>query len=298
MGSPIKDVAADYPHPENALVVEKLNAVADLLEQQSAGFFRIRAYRAAAQQVASLKTPVSDLLKHGGRRALVDLPDIGTSIAASIEEIVETGHLGLVDRLRGESDPVRLFQTVPMIGPQLAQEIHSALDLETLEALEVAAYDGRLESVSGIGPRRLRSIRHSLGEMLSRRWPKRDPGNGAEPDIVTLLEIDRAYRQRAAEGDLPRIAPRRFNPAGEFWLPVMHVERGGFHFTVLFSNTARAHRFGRTDDWVVIFYQHDGDPEGQCTVVTENRGPLAGYRVVRGRETASADYYRRNDRVS
>ena len=36
-------------------------------------------------------------------------------------------------------------------------------------------------------------------------------------------------------------------------------------------------------DWVVLFYD-GGDGEGQCTVVTETRGPLEGQRVVRGRE--------------
>jgi hypothetical protein len=54
----------------------------------------------------------------------------------------------------------------------------------------------------------------------------------------------------------------------------------------MFSNTATAHRLDRTADWVVVYYERDGD-EGQCTVVTETRGPLAGRRVVRGRESES-----------
>ncbi|MGZ3265337.1 MAG: hypothetical protein ACXWI4_06565, partial [Croceibacterium sp.] len=50
------------------------------------------------------------------------------------------------------------------------------------------------------------------------------------------------------------------------------------------SNTRQAHELGRVRDWVVIYFQTDGLPEGQCTVVTERRGELAGQRVVRGRE--------------
>ncbi len=54
--------------------------------------------------------------------------------------------------------------------------------------------------------------------------------------------------------------------------------------TLLFSNTARAHELGKTDDWVVVYY-YDGDHnEGQCTVVTETAGARKGSRVVRGRE--------------
>lgn len=53
----------------------------------------------------------------------------------------------------------------------------------------------------------------------------------------------------------------------------------------MYSNTAHAHDLGKTHDWVVLYHHKDFEPEGQCTVVTETRGPMAGHRVVRGRET-------------
>jgi len=77
------------------------------------------------------------------------------------------------------------------------------------------------------------------------------------------------------------------NPEKEAWLPILHTQRGDRHYTALFSNTARAHRLGQTRDWVVIF-QDDGGDERQATVVTETTGPLAGRRVVRGRERECA----------
>ncbi|NNK78120.1 MAG: DNA-binding protein, partial [Litoreibacter sp.] len=221
---------------------------------------------------------------------------IGTSIVAAIQEITETGHLTLIDRLLGTATPVEIFQSVPTIGPKLAQDIHSRLDLETLEGLEMAAYDGRLQTVPGIGPRRLRAIQHSLAEMLARRWPKRSLSPNSEPDVATLLEVDRLYRDRAAQGKLPMIAPKRFNPEGRRWLPILHIEKDHVDYTVLFSNTERAHRLKRTDDWVVIFYQQDGAPEGQCTVVTETHPPFVGRRMVRGREADCARYYRAMER--
>ena len=101
-----------------------------------------------------------------------------------------------------------------------------------------------------------------------------------------LLDVDREYRRKAEAGGLARIAPRKFNPTGAAWLPVLHTQREGRHYTALFSNTARAHELGRTKDWVVIYFEHDGH-EDQCTVVTEYSGPLAGKRVVRGREGES-----------
>jgi putative hydrolase len=112
-------------------------------------------------------------------------------------------------------------------------------------------------------------------------------GPPVEPSIVELLDVDREYRERGAAGTLARIAPRRFNPRRESWLPVLHTEREGRQYTALFSNTARAHELGATDDWVVI-YRDDHGGRGQWTVVTARRGPLVGRRVVRGRERECA----------
>jgi hypothetical protein len=68
------------------------------------------------------------------------------------------------------------------------------------------------------------------------------------PDVETLLAVDADYRDRAARGKLRRIAPRRFNPERRAWLPILHSECAGWHFIALFSNTARAHELGRTDE--------------------------------------------------
>jgi DNA polymerase (family X) len=108
-----------------------------------------------------------------------------------------------------------------------------------------------------------------------------------DPAVATLLEVDREYREKAAAGQLQKIAPRRFNPEHVAWLPVLHARRDERHFTALYSNTERAHELHRTHDWVVIFFE-----DGHCTVVTEYRGALKGRRVVRGREPECLAYYR------
>jgi hypothetical protein len=108
--------------------------------------------------------------------------------------------------------------------------------------------------------------------------------------VAELLDVDAEYREKAAAGELKRIAPRRLNPEGKAWLPVLHAQRGARHYTALFSNTPRAHRLGTTRDWVVLFLEH-GAEEGQWTVVTAHGGPLDGRRVVRGRESDCAAHY-------
>ncbi len=275
----------------NAQVAQKLREAADLLQQQGANPFRVGAYRRAADTVDGLREDLNALLQRRGIEGLLALPHIGRGLAATIEEILRTGRSTQLERLRGVLDPIRLFQTVPGIGPRLARRIHDELHVDTLEALELAAHDGRLEALAGMGPRRTVAIRATLDSMLGRvRGVRpREPVSGPGIDIV--LDVDREYRRKASKGVLPTIAPRRFNPGGEAWLPILHTQRGRWHFTLLFSNTARAHELGRTRDWVVAYFYDDHHREGQHTVVTESRGTLAGERVVRGREAECGRYY-------
>jgi len=277
----------------NQRVADRLREAADILEQQAANPFRVGAYRRAAQTVAGLDRDLRELVAEQGAEALLALPGIGRGIATAIDEILRTGRWAQLERWRGTLDPARLFQTVPGIGPQLARAIHDELQVDTLEALEVAAHDGRLEAVPGIGPRRGASIRALLDEMLGRlpRLRARRSSLGPGPEVQVLLSVDEEYREKAASGALPTIAPRRFNPAGESWLPILHTRRGGWHFTALYSNTARAHQLGRTRDWVVIYFYDEDHQEGQYTVVTETRGAMAGRRVVRGREAECRALY-------
>jgi len=297
-------VVAEHPIT-NAEIADILERVADLLEAQDANRYRVRAYRAASETIRAEAVQLAEILRTGGVEAVDALPTIGPAIATHVAELVHRRGLTLLDRLEGEVSPERLLSTVPGIGRELAARVHKDLSVDTLEELEVAAHDGRLERVHGFGPRRVRAVREALSSILGRSarhrarrraWletrdaERRDADVLARPDVAGLLAVDADYRERSAQGKLRRVAPRRFNPERKAWLPILHTEMDGWHVTALYSNTARAHELGRTQDWVVIFYAREGD-EGQCTVVTETHGPLLGQRVVRGRETECRAHY-------
>jgi hypothetical protein len=275
----------------NRIISERLEEYAATLEQQGANQFRINAYRRAAGTIDGLAEEVAGIYLRGGMQALVALPDIGQGIASAVVELLQTGRLTRLEQLRGSLEPASLFQTVPGIGPKLAERIHDELGIDTLPELEMAAHDGRLEQVEGFSSRRIQMVRAALQNLLARARPvvQRDRAQGPEVDL--LLAIDRQYRRKVEQGELPRIAPKRFNPDRTAWLPIMHDQVGEWHFTALFSNTARAHELNRTHDWVVIYFYDDHHQEGQHTVVTETSGPLKGKRVVRGREAECKIFY-------
>jgi Holliday junction resolvasome RuvABC DNA-binding subunit len=271
----------------NARCADRLREAADLLHAQGANPFRVSAYRGAADTILGLPEELTTIIERQGVPGLEALPGVGRGIASALLEMTRTGRWTQLERLRGTADPVQLLTSVPGLGHRLAERIHEELHVDTLEALELVAHDGRLESVPGVGPRRAAAIRANLQAMLSRSRPRRPAASGSaadEPPVPMLLDVDREYRERSAAGTLPTIAPRRFNPSGEAWLPVLHTVRAGWHFTALYSNTAQAHQLGRTRDWVVVYFYDDEHTEGQHTVVSETHGPLAGRRVVRGRE--------------
>ena len=279
---------------ENQQIADKLREAAVLLEAQGANPFRAGAYRKAAATIAGLTRPVREIFDTEGVTGLDALPHIGKGIAAAIAEILITGRWNQLERLRGTLEPMQLFQSVPGIGPQLAQRAHEALHIDTLEALEAAAHDGRLESVPGVGARRAAAWRASLAHMLQRMRPSDQaplPATTRQPPLAMVLEVDREYRHKAEAGSLPTIAPKRLNPDNKAWLPVLHTQRDNWHFTALYSNTATAHKLKRTHDWVVVYFYDEHHVEGQHTVVTETRGALTGRRVVRGREKACAELY-------
>ncbi len=275
----------------NRVIATNLREMADLLEQQDADGFRVMAYRHAADTISKLERPLNSILAQSGIKGLIALPTIGQSIASAIAEMIHTGHWAQLNRLRGTTAPEKLFCTVPGIGPHLAARIHDQLHLDNMEALELAAYDGRLREVPGFGDRRIAIIQATLKERLGGRRIETSPIINA-PSVEQILDVDREYRERTALGQLRKIAPKRFNPQGRAWLSVLHTRREDWLFTAMFSNTYRAHELKKTQDWVIIYYHTYKTGEHQSTVVTETVGPWSGYRVVRGREAECAEHYR------
>lgn len=278
--------------PSNQAIAASLNELAELLEAQGANQFRVRAYRIAASRLHDLPRPVHEILVDEGLEGLLALPGIGESLARSIEKLCTTGRLPLLQRLRGESGPEHLFMTLPGIGAEYAARIHEQLGVESLPELEAAVRNGKLAQVPGMGRKRLQAIQEALRSRLHlpQQTVKEAPRASQEPPVSELLDVDREYLEKTKTGELRLISPRRNNPAGIAWLPIMHTQRNERHYTALFSNTSRAHSLGKTHDWLII-YRDDHDGHGQWTALTSQFGSLKGRRIIRGREAECAAFY-------
>jgi DNA polymerase/3'-5' exonuclease PolX len=130
----------------NFEVAARLDELGRILDSQGANQFRVRAYLNAARTIRGLNRSIAEIARAEGIEGLKKLVGVGDVLARSINQLVTTGRLPMLERLRSESDPVEMLASVPGIGRILAERLHDELGIDTLEELEAAAYDGRLIS--------------------------------------------------------------------------------------------------------------------------------------------------------
>jgi DNA polymerase (family X) len=201
---------------DNRAMAEAFEQVADLLSLQDANPFRIRAYRNAARVLGGLKTDLAALLAAG--KPLPKLPGIGEDLSGKIRELVASGHLGLLDRLRRQVPPsmVDLLQ-LPGLGPKRARALYDELHVQTLPQLLRAARDDRVRSVAGFGAKTQQRLIEELETRLTRvkRYKLAEASSCAEQLLSymktapTVLEVQVAgslRRARETVGDIDLLA--------------------------------------------------------------------------------------------
>ena len=295
-------------HPQNKIsnlaISRLLTEIADILYSQDANPYRVTAYRNAAKTISKLKYNLAERADRDHMAELIAIPTIGKSIANVIIEYVNTGSSQFLKRIRGHNHSYNVFDEIPGIGPHLSHLIISKLGIRTIPELQKALKDGRIEKIKGFGPKRVQLLILAVNTYSTKLRQKgilsdTEHSSLADtlPSIRVLLRLDYLYRNKAQRNELHMLKPKQNNPNQRSWLPIYHKELEEWHYTCLYSNTAKAHDLDKTKDWVIIYYEKDG-VEGQCTIVTEIQGHLQGKRVIRGREQECALYYKERQLVS
>jgi DNA polymerase (family 10) len=135
--------------PRNAELAERFELLADLLELDGADAFRLAAYRRAATRIRESAVSVAELALEGKAQRL---SGIGGTIEQKIVELSETGDLQALAKLRARI-PLGLVEIthVPGLGPKTARKLWQELGIESPEQLRVAAEQGLLRDVQGLG---------------------------------------------------------------------------------------------------------------------------------------------------
>lgn len=227
----------------NKEIADMLNEVADLLDIKGENQFRIRSYRNAARTVTGMSESLDKMVRQDD--SIKDLPGIGDSIAKKIREIVESGQLSQLDKLKNEIPAsVAEIMKLEQMGPQRTKVLHEALNIESINDLKKAAREGKIKEVKGFGKKTSDKILKEIEEYSKADGTERTKLGDVDELIGPLMDhlgkkleditIAGSYRRRKETvGDIDILATSK-NP-----------EEGMEHF-VSFEETDRILSKGET----------------------------------------------------
>ncbi len=211
----------------NADVAEAFEEMGDLLAIEGENPFRIRAYRRAGQVVRSLPRELAEMAQESEYDAL---PGIGADLAAKIAELLATGRLKALEKLRRRVPPgVRELLGLPGLGPVRVRALMTGLHVRDREDLKRALAAGALAKLRGFGPALKSRLESALAAGPAAREARRlalsVAAQYAEPlrrylgaiRGVTRVQIAGSYRRgRDTVGDLDVLlcAPAGVDPFG------------------------------------------------------------------------------------
>jgi len=148
---------------KNLQVAELLDELGELVEANGEDRFKVIAYRRAATSIRNMEEDVEQMWKEG---KLEEIKFVGSGIAKKIDEYLRTGKLRLLEDLRSKVPPgVPLLTKVQGIGPRTAYRLSHELGITSVQELQKALDDGRLDRE--FGPSVLESFRVGIGKMQS-----------------------------------------------------------------------------------------------------------------------------------
>jgi DNA polymerase (family X) len=128
-----------------------LDEIADLLEFQNANPFRVRAYRNAARRVKDLSEPLANIAADPNRQ-LTEIEGIGKDLAQKIGELLSTGEIEMLEKLREEiPGGVLAMVRIPGMGPKKAALLRKELGINSLDELRAACESDRVQALKGFG---------------------------------------------------------------------------------------------------------------------------------------------------
>src|SRR5215213_3133578 len=139
---PLKSLEADA-------VAKLLVEIGQRLALAGESPYKARAYTRAAESLLTLTVPLSEVIAQGRLR---EIPGVGSALAATIEELHNSGSTRKLDRLRTEVPAAVLeMLRIPRVSPDKVALIRKRLGVGTLSELEQACRADRIATTKGLG---------------------------------------------------------------------------------------------------------------------------------------------------
>ncbi len=179
----LADEAADLTNTDLARVFHEIG---DILEVKGEIAFKTIAYHRAADTIG--RSPI-DLVAAYRSGEPPKVGGVGQAISDKIMELVTTGRMAFLERLRAEV-PASLVELldIPGLGPKTVRQLHEELGIATMAQLRAAAEEGRIRTVRGLSQRTEKLILDGITR-LETQPPRRLYLHQAEEHIAALVDI-------------------------------------------------------------------------------------------------------------
>jgi len=145
---------------KNLVLSELFDQVADIMEILGEDRFRINSYRKVARTIGETPADVQSLLATG---KLAEMPGIGKSSLARIEEFVKTGSITAHQQLLKKIPPTLLeLLTIPGIGPKGVKAVWEKLKVKSVPELKKAIESGKVAELAGFGEKKAATIARGI----------------------------------------------------------------------------------------------------------------------------------------
>src|SRR5438034_1722451 len=145
----------------NAEIADRLASLAQMLSTQKENPYKVKAYQRAAAKIRNLSESLDELVRVDAD--LTRYAGIGEAIASAIREIVLTGTLGKLEKLRSQATPaLASISDYPRLDPKRVLRIYRKLNISSVESLREKLESGEIEKT--LGQRMAQHIRQGLTE--------------------------------------------------------------------------------------------------------------------------------------
>src|SRR5215208_7596168 len=169
----------------NREIADIFERCADMLQIKGEIIHRVMAYKNAAGAIRDLSRDINVVAAAG---ELDTIPFVGKIIAEKIQEMLDTGKLSFYEELRAEvPEGVVDILHVNGVGPKKAKQFWDA-GITSVEALEAAIKDGKLNEMAGMGAKTQTKILEAIESYKRRAADTRISIGVALPFAETILE--------------------------------------------------------------------------------------------------------------
>lgn len=188
----------------NRQLADTFTLIGNLCEIKGEVIYVILAYRKASENLMTLGREASDYWKEGKLR---EIPGVGKAIAEKIDELLTTGKLEFLEKLKREIPPsLADWLQVPGLGPKKIALIWKTLNITALAELETAAKNGQLRDLPGMGAKSEAAIIEGIASLARRSG--RIPLGRAYPlaqEIIRTLKKVKGVVDAQPAGSLRRM---------------------------------------------------------------------------------------------